>query len=37
MQKLLQVLNDVLAEIDPKVNFFFLCDEKGGKKASFCH
>lgn len=34
--QLLQVLNDVLAEIDPKVRAFFSCDEKGSRKASFC-
>lgn len=34
--QLLQVLNDVLAEIDPKVRAFFSFDEKGSRKASFC-
>lgn len=35
--QLLQVLNDVLAEIDPKVKVFFLSDENCVKKASFYH
>lgn len=35
--QLLQVLNDVLAEIDPKVRAFSSCDERvAGKSVSAC-